>query len=470
MGNSWLQVLNECLARSNRSRDLPTFEAGRALVLKALSEADASDPVVEMRLVELARSGDGYLREVAVRQLSEGSSTAAWQVLIERRNDWVPQVRQAALSSAERFLRTDRLPVVLASLGAMLCLAGKSRTDHSGFIDRVGEFIDQPENRPAVLAFYPKSRGPAACFLLSRLLRWEGEVLAEVVRLSARHKDVLVRSRFLDACQVSGAVGEEALRVLLDDPYPGNRQKAFLALWRGNLSSADRASLLPKALLDPSGAVRDVALWAARQSGFDLAGFVTAQGRGESLNPSAYLGWLHLLGVLGKEENLPLIQVAFADVRPKVRQAALLAWVTVSRDTADEPIVQAMLDDSPKVAKLAGQLLRKGKVALSGNQLQRIGEQLEKRGDFGRLLVFSQRLPYWERLVHLLELLPRCTAVEVRAQIVGELVAWLPRQRYGLASLPAEQQARVCRAMRESGLIDAWQNYDKTIVSLEQFF
>jgi hypothetical protein len=469
MANNWLEMLNECLARFNQSRDWPAFEAGRAQLLKALSAADATDPEVELRLLELARSGDGYLREAAVRQLGKGSSAAAWQVLIERRNDWVPQVRQAALSSAEAFLRADRLPVVLASLGATLRLSGKSRMDHSGFIERVGAFVDQPENRSVVLAFYPKSRGPAASFLLSRLLRWEGEVVADVVRLSTWHKDLIVRSRFLGACLVQGAVGQEALRALLDDPYPGNRQKAFLALWQGDLSSAERASLLPKALLDPSGSVRDVALWAARQSGFDLAGFVVAQGKGESLNPRAYLGWLHLLGVLGKDNNLPLIQAAFADARPKVRQAALLAWVAVSRDTADEPIVQAMLDDSPKVAKLAGQLLRKGKVALSGCQLQWIGEQLEKRGDFGRLLVFSQRLPYWERLVHLLELLPRCVEVEVRAQIVGELVAWLPRQRYGLASLPAEQQERVRRAMRESGLLDVSGQRASTKMSWEQF-
>jgi hypothetical protein len=76
----------------------------------------------------------------------------------------------------------------------------------------------------------------------------------------------------------------------------------------------------------------------------------------------------------------------------------LLASVEISRETADEAIVQAMLDTLPKVAKLAGQLLRKGKVLLSGGQLQRISGELEWRGDLGRRLALSQRLPYWERL------------------------------------------------------------------------
>lgn len=470
MENRWLQALNECLARFNRSRDQPTYKANRAQLLEVLSdETGTMDPAMEARLVYLSDSGDGYLREAAVRQLRKGCSVAAWQVLIECQNDWVPQVRQAALASAGMFLKTERLPVVLASLNAIVRLTGKSRTDHSRFVDQVGAFLDQPEHRPTVFAHFRKSRGPVAGFLLSRLLRWPQEVQAEVVRLSTRHKDAIVRSRFLAACQTRGAVGEEALRVLLDDRFPGNRQKAFLALWQCDLSSAEWASLLPKALLDPSGAVREVALWAARQSTFDLTAFVAAQGKGESLTPRAYLGWLHLLGSTGKTDCLPLIQAAFADSRPKVRQAALLAWVALSRETADVPTSQAMLDVSPKVAKLAGQLLRKGKVALSGTQLQWIAEELESCGDLDRLMTLSLRLPYWERLLYLLELQARFGGAKEQTQIASEVHACLQRQRYALNGQTPELQARVRRAMQQSGLIDVWRNFDKTIVSLEQF-
>ncbi|MDA0629347.1 hypothetical protein PCS76_21285, partial [Acinetobacter baumannii] len=68
---------------------------------------------------------------------------------------------------------------------------------------------------------------------------------------------------------------EAALRAMFADRHPRNRQKAFLALWK--LLLADRQTLLERALLDPSGAVRGVALWAAEQEAFDLAAFVAAQ-------------------------------------------------------------------------------------------------------------------------------------------------------------------------------------------------
>lgn len=469
MENRWLQALDDSLARFNRSRDRATYEAGRAMVLDVLAdETGAADPATEARLLYLCRSGDGYFREAAVRQLGKkGCSADAWQVLIERQNDWVPQVRQAALASAGMFLKTERLPVVLAALDAVVLLTRKSRTDHNRFVDQVGVFLDQPEHRSAVFALFRKSRGPVAGFLLSRMLCWPAAVQAEIVRLSTRHKDFLVRSRFLSACEASGTVGEAALRAMLADRHPRNRQKAFLALWQR--VPADWLALLEHSLLDPSGAVRGVALWAAKQSAFDLTAFVAALGNGEALAPRAYLGWLQLLGVLKNQESLPLVEKAFADVRPQVRQAALLAWTAISRETADEPTVQAMLDTSPKVAKLAGQLLRKGKVLLSGNQLQQISDELERRSDLGRELAFSQRLAYWERLAWLLEMLPRYRGEPDRQTIIRVVAESLARQRYALTSQPPAMQERLRQAMRQSGLREARGNQDRWHASLEQF-
>lgn len=469
MGNSWLHALDDSLMRFNHSRDQRAYEAGRAQVLEVLAdETGAADPATEARLVYLCRSGDGYFREAAVRQLGKkGSSADAWLVLIERQNDWVPQVRQAALASAGMFLKTERLPVVLAALDAVVLLTRKSRTDHNRFVDQVGAFLDRPEHRSAVFADFRKSRGPVARFLLSRMLRWPEVAQAEVVRLSTTHKDFLVRSRFLSACEASGTVGEAALRALLADRHPLNRQKAFLALWKN--APADRQVLLERALLDPSGAVRGVALWAAKQIGFDLAVFVAALGNGEALAPRSYLGWLQLLGVLKNKESLPMVEKAFADARPQVRQAALLAWAAISRETADVPTMQAMLDISPKMAKLAGQLLRKGKVLLSGKQLQQISDELERRGDLGRELAFSQRLAYWERLAWLLELLPRYGGEPDRQTIIRVVAESLARQRYALASQPPAMQERLRQAMRKSGLRETWGNRDRWHAALEQF-
>jgi hypothetical protein len=175
------------------------------------------------------------------------------------------------------------------------------------------------------------------------------------------------------------------------------------------------------------------------------------------------------LGVLGNIDRLPLIRAAFADSRPKVRKAALLAWVAVSRETADEPTAQSLVDAAPKMVKLAGQLLRKGKVSLSGAQLRWVVEELERRGDIPRLLAFSQRLSYWERLVFLLELLPRFSGTTERQRIADEVIAWLSRQRYSLDSQPVALQERVRLAMGKSGLRDVWRNRSTLVVSLEQF-
>lgn len=458
------EMLRRCLAPDSAGL---TYHDRRRQLLQLLAECDPHSDESVQTLVTLSRDYDGFVREEATWRLAKSPAPVALQAIVLRLNDWVYEVRQAARGAAVMFLETERLPAVLAALEAIVRLSGKSRTDHSYFVDQVGAFLDRPEHRSPVLTRFRKSRGPVASFLLSRMLRWPEAAQAEVVRLSTTHKDFLVRSRFLSACEVSGTLGEAALRALFADRHPRNRQKAFLALWKN--APADRLALLEMALLDPSGAVRSVALWAAKQISFDLAAFVDTQGNGEALAPRAYLGWLQLLGVLKNRESLPLVEKAFADARPQVRQAALLAWVNISRETADVPTVQAMIDSSPKVAKLAGQLLRKGRVLLSGKQLQQIGEALERRGDLGRELAFAQRLAYWEYLAWLLELLPRYRGEPERQTILRAVMDSLARQRYALASQPPAMQERLRQAMRQSGLREAWGNHDRLHVSLEQF-
>jgi len=440
-----------------------TYHDRRRQLLQLLAECDPHSDESVQTLVVLSRDYDGFVREEATRCLAKSPAPVALQAIVLRLNDWVYEVRQAARDAAVMFLETKRLPAVLAALETIVRLSGKSRTDHSHFVDQVGAFLDQPEHRSAVFTFFRKSRGPVASFLLQRMLCWPEAAQAEVVRLSTTHKDFLVRSRFLSACEASGTLGEAALRAFSADRHPRNRQKAFLALWQR--APADQQVLLEQALLDPSGAVRSVALWAAKQIGFDLTEFVAAQGNGKALAPRVYLGWLQLLGVLKNRESLPLVEKAFDDVRPQVRQAALLAWVNMARETADTPTVQAMLDNSPKVAKMAGQLLRKGKVLLSGEQLQQISEELDRRGDLSRQLAFAQRLAYWEYMAWLLELMPRYSSDSERQTIIRAVADCLARQRYALDSQPPGMQERLRRAMRLSGLREVLRNH----VSLEQF-
>ncbi len=201
----------------------------RRQLLQLLAECDTDSDDSVQTLVTLSRDYDGFVREAATVCLAKSPTPAALQAIVLRLNDWVHQVRQAAQTSAAMFLETERLPAVLAALEAIVRLSGKSRTDHSPFVDQVGAFLDRPEHRSPVLARFRKSRGPVASFLLSRLLRWPEAGQAEVVRLCTQHKDFLVRSRFLSACEASGTVGEAALHALLADRHPRNRQKAFLA-------------------------------------------------------------------------------------------------------------------------------------------------------------------------------------------------------------------------------------------------
>ncbi|AZC49921.1 hypothetical protein [Pseudomonas chlororaphis] len=53
--------------------------------------------------LELSRFGNGFVRQAAVRGLAAQPSAEALAALLERLNDWVPQVRQEAAAAVEAY-------------------------------------------------------------------------------------------------------------------------------------------------------------------------------------------------------------------------------------------------------------------------------------------------------------------------------------------------------------------------------
>ncbi len=94
---------------------------------------------------------NGHVREAAVRALSRRTEGDEIPFLVVRLNDWVPQVRDAALAAASARLTTERADGWVRALPLVEALRQQRRADHSPLVRAVFMLLTSVDARPALL-------------------------------------------------------------------------------------------------------------------------------------------------------------------------------------------------------------------------------------------------------------------------------------------------------------------------------
>ena len=370
----------------------------------------------EERLHELASDGNGYVRESATRALVGAQSPEALRVLLERLNDWVPQVRQAAREAVEAYLQPARLPVLLANLDALLALTTKGRADHGEVLERAGALLRLREARIEVMRHAMIRHGAAARFLFAQLAEGcEEAVRARVFGRFLEHPDVTVRLQVVRACgEYAADWSTELLLRALDDAHFAVRREALHLAFPRCTEAAARHALLARCLLDRCTPVREWAVWLAHKSGLDCPAFVRTQvemARLSGQTPAELLGLIH---ALCDSAQLLFVQAALRHPQVKVRRMALLAFVRLAPQASDEAVAKALADPAPKLLQLARRFIGEGTVALSTKQFQQAFAEAIERCGMARAVLIAEMMMYWERLDSLLVCAKLCAPGERR--------------------------------------------------------
>ncbi|WP_095129570.1 PBS lyase [Pseudomonas sp. Irchel s3h14] len=325
---------------------LTDYETGRLRqILDTHDEGDA--------LIALSRFGSGYVREIAVGALAEHASVESLAALVERLNDWVPQVRQRAITSIRKFLVQEHAGLLLQALASLMALADKGRVDHGATLSEIRAVLKAPQARMAVEATFMGCRGRAARFLFELMLEGATDSAA-LLEVALTHGEMTVRQIAVDACAVLPAA--QALPLLesaMKTPGASVRVKAL----RGLLTfSADPRAHLRAAMLDASAAMRSLALWPAPQWALDCREVLLK--RLAEAAPHSKREWLGLVG-LARELEEPqaesMLVLALATTFPGVRLQALEALG--ERGLAHQ--INALNDPHDKLFKCAAALLDK---------------------------------------------------------------------------------------------------------------
>jgi hypothetical protein len=300
----------------------------------------------------------GFIREAAVRGLATCGDGRAVRFLVVRLNDWVDQVRAAARSALEAFLRPAHAQDVIAALPLIEALARQRRGDHRDVVSRVFAFLRSPECAPAVRAgcSAPERDTRRACFELelSGGRRLPADVLKEA--LSDREPAVRLWAARELARAFPAAWAEALARQALKDRSVQIRRVALAAL-ATSLSDEQAKSLFEAALLDTNTTAR----WQGRvfmlQRGpFDLAAFYR-RALSTATQPAAVRGALLGLGESGKVEDVSLVVPFMSADRLGVRCAALRARAGLEPLSSTEPYLVSLRLPEASVSREARRAL-----------------------------------------------------------------------------------------------------------------
>lgn len=224
-----------------------------------------------------------------------------------------------------------------------------------------------------------------------------------VLEAGARHADFYVRMQVAETIsnqQVLPCLG--ILHLLAGDHHHAVRQRASLALWK---YEEDKVAVVIRMLEDASLAIREQGRWCAKQINFAVEHHLEARiaellQTGESLSPAL----LDLVAVSNAVHHLPLVAQALGHPQAAIRRAALLAYLKLSRQTAEEPVVMALSDLSMKTFRLAQRIISRGDIALSLAQSHQAALSNWCAGQHDRALGILKLQSYWDRLEGLLYL------------------------------------------------------------------
>lgn len=346
--------------------------------------------------LELSRFGNGFVRQAAVRGLSAQPSAKALAALLERLNDWVPQVRQEAAVAVEAYWAPEHAGLLLQTLAPLLALTSKQRTDHGATLERATAVLQLAQVRDEVQGAFGDCRGKAARFVFELLLKGVEDRPA-LLAMALRHPEVSVRQRAVDACaELPDEQAVPLLEAVMRSCSASVRVKA-LRLLLSRL--ADCRGYLAQALLDPSGALRCLAHWAAPRHGLDPRQVLLD--RLQQPAPGNKRQWLGLLGLVKELRESQADAMLHQALASKALTVRLLALQTLGERGLAQQLA-ALDDPSDKVFDCALGLLREQPWAAFEEALeQRLDQHWHALPKARRWALLGLK-PGWRQLQYLL--------------------------------------------------------------------
>jgi HEAT repeat protein len=293
----------------------------------------------------------GYVREAAVRELAAQLTGKELPFLLIRLNDWVSQVRDAAVQAVSTRIEPPYAVHFLANIRLVLRLRACGRVEKQ-FVDDVCSLLKRPECKEVLQAGTASKDRTIRRISFKLAAEADPSTRSSIIRTVMTDPDAVVRSwavrHFLP--DVTADELPSVIEPMLNDRFMPVRRDA---LWAVATRRPDLAAEpLRRALLDSHTSMRETARQFLPVAGIPDARvfYVEAAERGNNAQRFAALCGL---GETGKASDVPLLSPGLRASQPRLRRAAVYAMGKLDADGCISKLTEFLSDAMPSVSREA---------------------------------------------------------------------------------------------------------------------
>ena len=398
-------------------------------------------------------SRSGYEREAAALALADDPFGPALPQLLERCNDWVPQVRLAASKAVRAMLTDEHEPHWVLAVAAVTALSQGKRTDHQALLGEIATYLTTAARLPKLLNQAAVGTIPVRRYVADLAWRacddedarriWIAEALAgsDVIVASL----ALGRMRELEASVPT----QELIAMAAGSPLGLVRYAAIR--WAVEHPGEATPSIVKSLCFDPNCHVRWWCLRWYRQH--KQIGEVTDLAHERCLADSGTVRSRSTAFQLLRELDMNramLVSVPWLHSHaPRLRRDALALRLFSSTDAQQQDWLKlACQDDSGKVRQLVLQAARQGIECPSARWLLDLLEQQPTPNKFTMVMSLWRSAPLWQRLICLLASQPIAQDLNLLRAWGREIDLWLEASNRGARGPNAAESEEILNLWR----------------------
>ncbi|MBY6213096.1 HEAT repeat domain-containing protein [Microbulbifer agarilyticus] len=344
-------------------------------------------------LLAYTKDWNGYRREEAIRRLDSLDGPGILVALIERLNDWVPEVRQVAKTVFFRRLESEDCTELVNALPNIYQLAERSRDNHQPVICAVEKHLIRPECSESLIAGLNNSNIQVARACYDLLLYRQVLPAQELLRIGFASSDWHIRRGSLECLNLlSESEIRPALSIALRDKFPPIRRIALRVLLECSPSVVEVVPFL----FDRNISIREIAIKHLKEYEFPIY-----QEYKELLQaPNARQQVIALWGVTKThhEQAVDIVTTKLDSQFISVRREALECLAKLDEDKAHSHIIAAFFDDSPGITRTAIALAKRLSIRPRSAELDKILKQSYSSETLQTCIELTPIMDKWEAL------------------------------------------------------------------------
>ncbi len=402
---------------------------------KAFLSLAISDDEKKAVLVFASFHPNGYLREKAVLLLA-----GCWRSLpfiLLRMNDWVPQVRAAALKAFDCRMQKLAVGELQESLPYAEKLGKGSRAFHGSYIDRLYQLLLCPQNE-SELALGLSSGHPFTRLLcMKALLRMEKPDTDRILRCLAQERVPHLRWLIYEALLAcEGSDRHKVMAQMLADPYARIKNHVLWLMYTNHEQNTHDVAV--RYLTDKSASVRDLGRWVVRKydPGYDFRAFYRQSM--ESQTYAAICG----LGETGTAADADILRPYIDQERERVVRAAMRSLMRLAPERFGTLMAKLLGDSRKGVAKEAYMLLSAGRFTGLAEEIYQLFTDTTSGYIQKKCALLLFRCPKWEAVIYMLEALSSSDE-EIREYALMNIEGWTAGFNRSFSAATAGQSQRI---------------------------